>query len=393
MDAETATALIGAGASLAVAIVALGGSMLTARRANAAAAQQAGFQRDLEELRSRLVAENEVAKARRDYEYEARKRLYAELYPLAFQLHEACLAASNRVKNLARATRKGNLAPGPDNWLTSADPYYFNSALYGLLAPLAVYELMSRRLTLFDLNLDPLLQRQRFFAKKAYQCLRSDFDLSDPERHLPIRFDPADPQRQYAPPELPTPTTLQPVDERSAWRQGVYSGRIAQAVDALLVADGPDAVGARRTRLMSYAEFAKALAGADVRAADLAAPNALADALGPMADVLRDFHPARRPVTWRILLAQVACYRAILAGSRLERTDDEVLADALVVGEQDRGDYDWLDPTAEDVAGLGLSASELRAEVDSAIETANRYLTDAFAEYRRDYPLSRTEPP
>ena len=84
--------------------------------------EQDAVARELESLKSRLSDENDAAKARRDYEYEARKQLYAELYPLAFQLREVALHAHNRVTNLALATRGGWLAPGPENWMTGRDP-------------------------------------------------------------------------------------------------------------------------------------------------------------------------------------------------------------------------------------------------------------------------------
>ena len=54
--------------------------------------------RTLERLKSELADEAASKSARRDYEYEARKRLYQEIEPLLFQLHEAAEEAFYRVR-------------------------------------------------------------------------------------------------------------------------------------------------------------------------------------------------------------------------------------------------------------------------------------------------------
>jgi hypothetical protein len=281
MAGDMRTAWIAGGASMAVALISLGSAIWTSRRT-------AKMQQDLAGLNSRLSDENDAAKAKRDYEYEARKRLYTELYPLSFQLNETATAAINRLINLARAARQGYLAPGPDNWLTGADPYYFHAVIHNIIAPLAVYELMTRKLTQFDLNLDPDLHRQYSIGRLAYQAFRSDFDLADPKRYPPpIMFGAAD---GYKPPELRPAAMPDPFEQRRAWRQGLYSGLISQVVDAVIAHDEM-----QHARVMTYAEFAKALGGADLR--DSAKPKgsagAIKAALQPMTQVFQDFHPAR----------------------------------------------------------------------------------------------------
>lgn len=369
-------ALIAALASIVVALVSLVGTLLASRRAAAAARQQARFATDLEELKSRRADENEAARARRDYEYEARKRLYAELYPLVFQLQEAATSACNRVKNLARATRQGRLAPGPENWLTIADPYYFHSTLYALLAPLAIHELMTRQLTLFDLNLDPDLRRQRHLARRAYQALRSDYDLIDGGRYPAIVFDPANPEQAYDPPELPT-TGLRPIEERWRWRQGLYSGQIGEVVETLLLTE-TNARGGTTTRTKSYPEFIRTLGVRDLRDIDLATASPTAVALRPMVELLRNFHPGRRPVTWRIFIAQTCCYRAILAGDTLAAGAD-AWASAALNSEADRKPYVWLDGDVP--PDLGLDADFIRSEMAGTFDTGRAVLVELAADY------------
>lgn len=369
--ADVGSAWIAAGASFLVSMASLGTALWTSRRSEQNS-------RDLETLKSRLSDENDAAKAKRDYEYDARKRLYAELYPLAFQLNEAALGATNRIKNLVRATNGGWLAAGPDNWLTGGDPYYFTAVVYALIAPLATYELMNRKLTLLDLTLDHDLHRQHVIARRAYQAMRSDFDLLD-DHYPPVAFGVGG--QAYAPPE--TRPTVMPgeMEQRWLWRQGLYSGQISQAVDALLTTHDTT------TRVMSYAEFAKALGAADLRTDDDPGGTAgdIKRALRPLSDLFRDFHPARRPVTWRILLAQAACYRAITAGQSGAVTRKAVAAAAHFAGAADWGDFDWLAGGTKSIPPALAGRIDFAAEQEAAFATADSFVAGALDDFNRRY--------
>src|SRR5215469_15350797 len=70
----------------------------------------------LEKIKNDLEIKKDEQAARRDYEYEARKRLYEECEPILFQFAELCESALKRIYALARNARDGNL--GPDRfWL------------------------------------------------------------------------------------------------------------------------------------------------------------------------------------------------------------------------------------------------------------------------------------
>ena len=84
-------------------------------------------------LEDKLTETQTKKKARLDYEYEARKRLYHECEPLVFELLEFAENAGDRIRGLARTARQGDLP----NWL-SANEYYVASTMYYLLAPSAV---------------------------------------------------------------------------------------------------------------------------------------------------------------------------------------------------------------------------------------------------------------
>ena len=53
-----------------------------------------------------------------------------------------------------------------------------------MLAPLAVFRLMRRKLILVDLNVDPLLARQYQVAKQLYMMLSEDFEFAALEPKL-----------------------------------------------------------------------------------------------------------------------------------------------------------------------------------------------------------------
>lgn len=383
--ADVQAAWIAASASIAVSLVSLAGTFWTAQRSRELAREQARVGENLARLNSSLSAENDAAKAKRDYEYEARKRLYAELYPLAFHLHEAAFGAVNRIKNLALAARKGYLAEGADNWISGTDPYYFNSVIHSLVAPLAIYELMTRRLTFLDLRLDQHLYRQHFLASRAYRAFRSDFDLADPSRCPAIAF-PDAPEEGYKPPEIRPQVPLTDLEQRRMWRQGLYSGQVSQAVDALMLTDGTDGAGRARYRVMTYAEFAKALGANDLRTPDAGEGGGgeMKTALRPISDLFLDFHPARRPVTWRILMAQTACYRALIAAARdPDLETSKILRQALFARSEDRADFDWLGDGTRAIPPALRHGTDFAAERDSSLSVADSYLKTAIEDLDR----------
>jgi hypothetical protein len=379
MSTDVQAAWVAALASIAVAGLSLLGSAWANFTAGRTQRDADATARALEDLKAGLADQNDAAKARRDYEYEARKRLYQELYPLAFQLQEAALSARHRIMNLARASRDGNLAPGANNWLTSANPYYFTSVVHGLIAPLAIYELMSRKLTLLDLSLDDDLRCQYFIAGQAYEALRSDYNLAQPP-YPPIAFGVG--EGAYEPPE-DRPDALPPEpDQRWAWRQGLYSGQIGQAVAIMLRVDGPT------TRVMTFAEFVNALAGLDLRtdddpaAAGTVAGN-MKTVLRPMSDLVSGFHPARRPVTWRILMAQAACYRTLALAKGGNLAPQALLHASTIAAAGDPADFDWIGDGQASIPPALRDKVDFAAEQKAALAAGDLFIEIAFKGYAR----------
>lgn len=370
MTGEVQSALIAAGAAILVAIVSLGATIRTNIQSGRMQRAQAVNSEDLERLKIHLSNESDSARAKRDYEYEARKRLYTELYPLAYQLHQAALHAQHRIMNLALATRDGFLAAGEDNWLMGHDAYYFTAVIHNLLAPLAIYELMTRRLTDLDLRLDYELSCLHFIAGKSYQAMRSDFDFAS-HPFPPIVFGSG--SECYKPPEVRQVDMPQQLPQRWTWRQGIYSGQISLAVDSMLIKGGA------AERVMTYAEFAKALGGTDLRIPDDC--SVMKRGLKPLIDVFLDFHPARRPVTWRILLAQGACYRAVAAlrAGLLEPTS--ILCASQFAGSKDRMAFDWIGDSQRSIPPSLRDHVDFTSEQESAFDSADLFIRRALEDF------------
>src|SRR2546430_6264740 len=72
---------------------------------------------DLEAWKADLAEKQAEKNARRDYVYEARKRLYQQYEPLLFQLVELSESAYRRIAALARSARQGHLRPAQTGWL------------------------------------------------------------------------------------------------------------------------------------------------------------------------------------------------------------------------------------------------------------------------------------
>lgn len=81
--------------------------------------------------------------AQRQYEYEARKRLYTVIGPLRFQLMLACRDLTRRIEGYSK-----------NHYPTSINTYYGRSTLYRILRPIAIAELIEQQIALADFSVD-----------------------------------------------------------------------------------------------------------------------------------------------------------------------------------------------------------------------------------------------
>lgn len=293
----------------------------------------------MERLKAQLSRETEDRAARRDYEYEALKRLYAEFEPVRFQLIEASEGAISFTENLARRARheavSGSLPAGT---------YQRLAIIYNLLLPAACFRILRRRLTLIDLELSPSIHLQYLLAKEAYLSFSLDAEIAGTAGLV------------YTP-YVQDWRTKRQEDPHRYRRQGFAPGRLDNALDQLIGPHGD------RERLLSFGEFEEKMRLLTEKAgAETAETEYYRSALGAAADLFGDFQIDTRPILWRIVVLQYLLYRLLVTVSRARESDVPDLRSAFVnlVG----------DMTAFDV---GKSAAKL-GPVETAREYASRHL-------------------
>jgi hypothetical protein len=249
-----------------------------------------------------------VGNARLDYEYEARKDLYKTAEPLLFRFNEQCQELVYRVLSLARTARIGHIG-SEHSWLAGPG-YYMNSTVYTLVAPLATFRLLQRRMTAVDVGLDESIGWRYYVARAIYPMLSEHHDLAtlmSPE----FGYDPNTEDVEL----------IARSPERYR-RQGVGGQMLDAAAEALLV-DGESGV----TRVKTFSEFDSELGD-----------DPYDSAFAPVYEIFEDFHPRTRPVLWCVLVTQAhLCALYIAKASRTVpwgNTDDFDISKRTV-------DFDW----------------------------------------------------
>ena len=337
IDPKILVALVAAVASLVVALVSAAIAILNLLWGH-------GNQVALEQVRARLAAGKEEDDARRDYEYEARKRLYEECEPIFFQVIEAAENSMHRVLSLARTSRSGKLGQGEESWLAE-DGYYMLSTYYNLFASLALFKLIKNRLTVIDLNVESALKARYDLMKWLFLSWTDDFEFA---RHEPmIEYTPNSENWRDLRNRLP----------EQYWRQGIPLGRLDGVAESLLTETGQNP-----QRLMSFGEFERNYVDRNSEARKM---------FDIGADVLRGFHPRTRPVLWRILICQAIICNAIVQASRSKvYAAGSGFKPIREFEEAQRNEFDWRE-TGEDISGH---------EVNQAFTVARDYLAKRLPE-------------
>lgn len=295
--------VIAAVSAIVVGAISAAVSIITSRKA-------ARLQRELEEFKAEWSERAAERSARRSYEYEARQRLYQQYEPLRFQLGEAAEGAYSRILSLARSCRNGDLRR--DGGWNSREGYYLRSIIYKLLLPMAIFRLMQRMLTLVDLGLDAEIGTQYKIAKALYYSWTDDFELAG-----------INPSLKYTPQaELGSP--IREVQPSVYLQQGIPTGYLDRSVEAFLSVDE-----SKLMRTISYGEFEKAFR-------DKESETYKANIV--FVKALLNFHPATRPVLWRILIAQICLYRLLIGVPA---------ADLFKLSDEKRGQFDWRRTSSE----------------------------------------------
>lgn len=241
-------------------------------------------QRRLAGLTHRLQEQRAERDARRDYEYDAKKRLYAECEPVIFEAMELAETFRRRVLSLARAAAHGGLDEDGAGWL-AGNGYYFRSTAYYLLAPATSVKLLRRRLTEVDLALEPRIAFQYHLLKEIFHSYTWDHDLA--------RLAPA---LAYEPDADVSAAVAGAAGPRYR-RQGLYLGVLDQVADELTIHSG-DSFHCKSLGEF-WAEFEEPGTRLGKRSADITA-------------LLSGFHPLKAPVLWRLLVTQYQLFGALL---------------------------------------------------------------------------------
>ena len=281
----------------------------------------AEFTKELDSFRADIAEKQAEKNARRDYLYEARKRLYQEYEPLLFQLVELSESALKRIYGLARTAREGDLGPHHSGWLSPDNPsssYFAANTIYRFVAPLVIIKLIQRRLTLIDLTVDPHINNQYSLAKWLYLSFTQDFALARMEPRLAyvhVQNNEEAQEKRKAHPE-------------KYWRQGIVAGRLDSAVEALIVRD-PHGV----SRCMSFGEFEEIYNDANATGK-----------FDSFREIFMHFHPKTRPVLWRLLITQAHIYQALLSTREIKITasaEDHAPKLLKPISKEDRLKLDW----------------------------------------------------
>lgn len=311
--ADADSALIAAEAARRTALLALAGTSVTAIITILVAIITQRNNRKIAELNATLAERKSELDARRDYDYEARKRLYKECEPVLFQMAEAAENALYRIFSLARTAREGDL-PG---WLGSPD-YYMTSTIYNILSPMVKFRLLQQRMTLVDLSVDARINDLYLIAKWLSVTFTDDFVLAE-----------VDPKLEYKPfvSDWKEQRALSP---QKHWRQGVALGRLDVAIENMIEQDSDG-----RSHCVTFGEFEKRFQS------DLTSRGAI---FGMFADIFHNFHPQQRPVLWRILVVQAHLNAALMrAFAKQGRTGFAFPIPTSFDGE-DWSNLDWRSP-------------------------------------------------
>jgi len=297
MSVAITVAIIGGVGTIFGAVV----SALYARRLATATSE---YDRQLATLQSELNEERDVRKARRDYEYEARKRLYSAYEPIKFQLVDLIGQALRRISMLSLA------APETGSLQQVA-------TVYEVLAPAALVRMLDRNLTLADMHLEPQISVEYGLMKAAYRVLADSSSLASIYSELSGR------------------------DHIEIRDEALLPYQVDEAADALLgiTLNDPNMTTTIRQpgSLLTLAQFRRVLG-------DTNAGNN-GSSLTSVTALLDDFTPARRPVFWRALVTQVLMYGCYL---------DLVLRSPRVQGERLQGLADSLLPQLTHALDAGL---------------------------------------
>jgi hypothetical protein len=271
MNATVAAAIVAGLVSLAVAVI---GQIFTPLANIKLERQKAELQSQLETIKASIQEQTGQRSARRDYEYDARKRLYVEIEPLLFQLYESAEEFTYRIASLARTYRNGNLGQGTNSWINH-DGYYLKATAYKWIHPTLIFRLFQSRLTFVDLKLDDIIRLRYLLLRCLVFSFTDAYEFAGIEPTLP--YDPDWEQTKFT------------AKSREVFHpQGLVLGDLENMMDELTASED------KPRRIPFFSEFEKLIQTRDNQSSSLQT----------VLEILRGFSPDTDPILIRMLCAQ-----------------------------------------------------------------------------------------
>ncbi len=252
------------------------------------------IQRDLEEFKTEMQAVSASRNALLSYQYDARKRLYAECEPLFFQLSESSREALSAIARLCRPNIWEKFQPSLQNTESGNKAWMINKSsdliytMYSLYRPVVIYCLLRDKMTNVDYSLDSSVSFRYDLARILFTSLYDDEDIAKIEPLLP--YSPI--VNDWRTKRLENPSMY--------WWQGVTRGRLDRTLQMLTVAD-------KNGKLpINFGEFEDLY----IHTFDKGSRENQ-KTLGVAANALYGFTPASRPVFWRILMIHAFVHSAL----------------------------------------------------------------------------------
>uniref|UniRef100_UPI0035CB04C4 hypothetical protein n=1 Tax=uncultured Sphingomonas sp. TaxID=158754 RepID=UPI0035CB04C4 len=270
--------------------------------------------RALERMRSELVERQALRKAKLDYEYEARKRLYEQCEPAVFRFIRECELARNRIVLIAALAREEQLAA----WLANEESRV--STIYRLFAPVATYNQISNTLTAYDLTLAPRIHAIFGLGRLLRDAFTSDQQLAKRMTSSALNYE---------------PNQVDGADPSVHQHQGLTYEQLDTLASAMIV-DGA---------LMPLPAFVKAYG-------ELESP--VRKAANGIDHVIRYLDPVALPVLWRVYIYDLLIISMITRLMYRTPTAEDLDVDAIL-NDEDKKLVSWPLADTESIASLGRS--------------------------------------
>ncbi len=226
--------------------------------------------------------------ARQTYEYEARMRIYKDVEPILFHFLELSQMAYRRIYILGEESNEGSPSYEKHEKRFKCIGTPIRKTAYELLAPMAAFNILRKRLTIFDITLVPSIYFQYMIGKTILHTFYDDEEIAKSEHqisypHIDNYYD-----KQINKPE----------------KQGISPISMERMLDFLI--DSND-----KCRVINLEEFLNKI--------EEPSSSSKKDVFEEkIFKRLINFKPDNKPVLWRILLIQTLLYKSLQNSTKPE---------------------------------------------------------------------------